>query len=85
MAPLTDYEEQTENRNRIRNTVMNATSRVICYNQPIYNDEQLERPEYAGLQLSVRDASVDIVVAQEHNDNAAIVILDDDSQLLYYT
>ena len=84
MAPLTDYEEQTRSRNRIRNTVINATRRVICYDQPIYNDEHLELSEYAGLQLDVREASVDLVLVQEHYTNAAIQILDDDSELIYY-
>ena len=85
MAPLTDYQEQTRSRNIIRNTVINATRRIICYDQPIYNDERLELSEYAGLQLDVREASVDvsIVHVQEQYDNAAILIVDDDSQLFY--
>ena len=83
MAPLTDYQEQTRSRNIIRNTVINATRRVICYDQPIYNDEHLELSEYAGLQLDVREASVDLVLFQEHYANAAIQILDDDSELIY--
>ena len=84
MDPLTDYEEQTESQNRIRNTFINATRRIVCYNQPVYNDERLELREYAGLQLSVQNASVsvDLVLVQEQYDNAAILILDDDSQLL---
>ena len=40
--------------------------------------------EYAGLQLDVREASVDSVLVQERYDNAAILIVDDDSQLLLY-
>ena len=84
MALLTDYEEQTRSRNRIRNTVINATRRVICYDQPIYNDECLELSEYSGLQLDVREASVDLILVQERYDNAAIRIMDDDSQLLLY-
>ena len=86
MAPQTDYEEQTKSRNLIRNTVINATRRIICYHQPIYNDERLESSEYVGLQLDVREATVDLVLVQEKYDNAAIVILDDnDSQLLLQT
>ena len=84
MAPMTDYQQQTRSRNIIRNDLINATRRVICYNQPIYNDERLELMEYAGLQLDVREATVDIVLVQEHYDNAAILIVDDDSQLLLY-
>ena len=78
-APQTDYQEQTRSQNHIRNMVINATRRVICYDQPVYNDESLELSEYAGLQLSVRDASVGLVLVQEQYDNAAILILDDDS------
>ena len=82
MAPLTDYEEQTRSRNRIRNTFINSTTRAICYDQPIFNDNRLESSEYAGLQLNIRDASGGLVLVQEHYDNAAIQIVDDDRQLL---
>ena len=84
MAPMTDYQEQTRSRNIIRNILINATGRIICYDQPIYNDARLELMEYAGLQLDVREASVDLVLVQEQYDNAAILIVDDDSQLLLY-
>ena len=57
MAPLTDYQEQTISQNIIRNILINETRRVICYDQPIYNDERLELMEYAGLQLNVREAT----------------------------
>ena len=80
--PQTDYEEQTRSQNRIRNEVISAKRRVVCYDQPIYNDARLELMEYAGLQLDVREATVDLVLVQEHYDNAAILIVDDDSQLL---
>ena len=85
MAPRTDYQEQTRSRNIIRNMVINATRRVICYDQPIYNDERLELMEYAGLQLDVRDATVEVVLVRPRYDNATILIVDDDSQLLLYT
>ena len=80
MAPLTDYEEQTRSRNRIRNMFINSTKRTICYDQPIFNDNRLELSEYAGLQLNIRDASVGLVVVQEKYDNAAIWIVDDDDR-----
>ena len=82
MALLTDYEEQTRSRNLIRNVFINAT-RIICYDQPIYSDERLELMEYVGLQLDVKEASVDIVQVQDQYDNAAILILDNDSQYIY--
>ena len=78
MAPRTDYEEQISGINHVRSTVINATSRVVCYNQLIYNDMHLEMSEYAGLTLAVRDASVHTEVQQMY-DQLAIQILDDDS------
>ena len=82
MAPFTDYQNQTRSRNIIRSELINATRRVICYDQPIYDDERLELSEYAGLQLDVREATVTQVLVQERYDNAAILIVDDDSELL---
>ena len=80
MAERTDYEEQTRRRNRIRDTIINATRRIICYDQPIYDDVRLEKSEYAGLRLSNRTASIDTVLVEEQYDNAAIKIIDDDSK-----
>ena len=84
MAPRTDYQEQTRSRNRIRNTLINATRRIVCYDQAIHSDERLELMEYVGLQLDVREATVDLVLVQERYDNAAIQIVDDEGQLLLY-
>ena len=81
MAPLADYEEQTKSKNRIKNMVISTMRRVICYNQPIYDDARLEASEYTGLQLGVSHATSALVEVQEHYDNAVILILDDDSQL----
>ena len=83
MAPQTDYQEQTRSRNIIRSILINATRRVICYDQLIYNDERLEFSEYAGLQLDVREATVGLVLVQERYDNTAILIVDDDSEYVY--
>ena len=84
MRPLTDYERQIRGINRIRNKVINATRRVVCYNQPIYNDARVEPPEYIGLQLTVRDASV-VAQVQPMYSNAAILIVDSDDSRLYVT
>ena len=82
MRPLTDYERQIRGINRIRNKVINATRRVVCYNQPIYNDARVEPPEYIGLQLTVRDASV-VAQVQPMYSNAAILIVDSDDCKLH--
>ena len=80
IAARTDYEEQLFGVNRIRDTVINETRRLICYNQTIYNDVRLELSEYAGLALAVREASYHTVVEPMY-DQLAIHILDDDSKL----
>ena len=66
--------------NRIRNAVISESRRLICYDQIIYDDMHLEVPEYAGLALAVRDATVHTEV-QPMYDQIAIYILDDDSKL----
>ena len=80
MAVRSDYEEQIRGINGIRDTVINYTRRIVCYNQPIYNDLRLEVSEYAGLTLTVWDSSVPTLVQTPYN-NTAILIIDDDSKL----
>ena len=77
MAPLTDYEEQTHSFNHISNTIITELSRVVCYNQSIYNDARVEPPEYIGLQLGIREATV-VAQVEPMYSNAAILILDSD-------
>ena len=83
MAERTDYAEQTSDVNAIDDELITVVMRVVCYNQPIYDDERLEVSEYAGLTLDVDD---DIRVTtvrtevQEFHNFASIQILDDDSE-----
>ena len=87
MRPMTDYEEQSSPFfNRISNTVINATRRIICYNQPIYDDDRLEPIEYAGLGLSanpedffINPSSVMVVVRPMYDDSV-ICIVDNDGK-----
>ena len=84
MRPMTDYEEQTSPfSSRISNTVINATRRIICYDQPIYDDDCLEPIEYAGLGLSPNpeDSSV-LTVVRPMYDNSVICIVDDDGKCM---
>ena len=84
MTKRTDYAEQAFGVNAINDQLINATMRIICYDQSIYDDRRLEVSEYAGLTLDVDD---DIHVTtvrtevQELYDYASILILDDDSEL----
>ena len=82
MPERTDYAEQTFGVNAIGDQLINATRRIICYNQPIYDDGRLEISEYAGLTLDVDDASTVRTEVQELYDFASIRILDDDSEFV---
>ena len=79
MLERTDYAEQTFGVNAINDQLINATMRIICYDQPIYDDGRLEVSEYAGLTLGVDEATV-LAEVQDLYDFASIRILDDDSE-----
>ena len=80
--PMTDYEEQTIAINRITDTVITATRRIICYNQTIYNDMRLEVAKYTGLGL-VPDNLLSTVLTEVEPmyNESSILIIDDDSKL----
>ena len=83
MRERTDYAEQTFGVNAIDDQLINATRRIICYNQPIYDDERLEVSEYAGLTLDIDDNIRFTTVpaeVQDLYDFASIRIVDDDSE-----
>ena len=83
MPERTDYAEQTFGVNAINDQLINATRRIICYDQPIYDDGRLEVSEYAGLTLDVDDNmqfTTERTEVQDLYDFASIRILDDDSE-----
>ena len=83
MAGRTDYAEQTLGVNAIDDQLITATMRIICYDQPIYDDGRLEVSEYAGLALDVDDNIQFTTIrteVQDLFDFASIRILDDDSE-----
>ena len=89
MAPMTDYEEQTSPfSSRISNTVINATRRIICYDQPIYDNDRLEPIEYAGLGLSANPEDFFITPSSVLTEfrpmynNSVICIVDDDGKCI---
>ena len=86
MPERTDYAEQTFGVNAIDDQLINATRRIVCYNQPIYDDERLEVSEYAGLTLGIDEYTRFTTVrteVQEFYNFASIQILDDDSEFVY--
>ena len=84
MADGTDYAQQTPRVNVIGDTIITQEMRLICYNQPIYEDDCLELDEYAGLTLGVIDNN-NVLTTVPTNvepmyDQASILIVDNDSE-----
>ena len=82
MIPFSDYEQQQLLSNHIRNIGINATRRIICYDQPIYDDLRLEVTEYFGMTLTVQGMppTTTLTELRPMYDQVAIVIQDDDGK-----
>ena len=89
MEEGTDFAQQTRAVNVIDGIIITEVRRIICYNQPIYDDPCLEPDEYAGLTLGVIDdndfdrTTVRTEVVPSC-DQAAILIVDNDSEFALY-
>ena len=81
MIEGSDYAQQIDVANDIDNILIRDDNRVICYNQEIYDDVQLELDEYMSLTLGVRDNhfTTYITLVKSEYDQASILILDNDS------
>ena len=85
MIDFSDYERQQLLSNRIRSIGINATRRIICYDQPIYDDMRLEVSEYFGMTLTVQAARTTLLTEiWPMYDQVAILILDDDGERAHY-
>ena len=62
MVSMTDYEQQTLAVNYMKNTPITETTRLICYNQTIYDDRRVEPVEYIGLTMAIRTSTVMTIV-----------------------
>ena len=85
MAEGTDFAQQTRAVNAIDDTIITEERRLICYNQPIYDDLCLEPDEYAGLTLGVIDEddfdrTTVRTEVEPSCDHTAILIADNDSE-----
>ena len=83
MAEGTEYSQQTRAVNVIDGIIITEERRIICYNQPIYDDLFLEPDEYAGLTLGVidendEDRTTILTVVEPMYDQASILIVDND-------
>ena len=87
MAEGTDYAQQTRAVNVIDDIIITEERRLICYNQPIYDDPCLEPDEYAGLTLRVIDydygQTTIKTIVEPLCDQAAILIVDNDSEFVF--
>ena len=82
MVEGTDFAQQTRAVNVIDGIIITEERRLICYNQPIYDDPCLEPDEYAGLTLGVidEDRTTVLTEVQPLYDHTAILIVDNDSE-----
>ena len=84
MADGTDYAQQTPASNLIDDTFITEGTRLICYNQPIYDDMHVELDEYAGLTLGVIDNDNVLTTIptrmEPMYDQVSILIVDNDSE-----
>ena len=86
MADGTDYAQQTAAVNIIDDILITEyTRRIVCYNQSIYEDLNLEPNEYAGLTLGVIHGLTTTITTnvKPMYDQASILILDNDSEFIY--
>ena len=88
MAKGTDFAQQTRAVNVIDGIIITEERRLICYNQPIYDDPCLEPDEYAGLTLGVIDeddfdrTTIKTIVEPLY-DQTAILIVDNESEFVF--
>lgn len=82
MSDNSDYAMQTFSNNEIDDLTIWALNRIVCYNQTIYDDLRLERDEYAGLSLGVKDTHLTTAPTRADQDHsqASILIIDNDSK-----
>ena len=79
MAPMTDYAKQTVGVNAIDDETITELMRIVCYDQPIYEENYVEEDELLGLTLGVDRSSI-ITNVRPMYDHAAILIQDNDSE-----
>ena len=88
MVEGTDFAQQTRTVNVIDGIIITEERRIICYNQPIYDDLCLEPDEYAGLTLGVInysdfDLTTVLTDVEPFCNQTAILILDNDGELAF--
>ena len=80
MDERADYQPLIIGFNPIRNMVITGTSRIICYNQIIYDNDRAEENEIFSLTMTVQDGSAVTTQVDSQLSSAIIIIWDDDSE-----
>ena len=83
MIAGSDYAQRTSLVNLIDDyLVISEEMRILCSNQTIYDDLNLERNEYMGLILRVRDNEITTVFTEVEPtyNQTSILIVDNDSK-----
>ena len=80
MNPLADYPPQIERFNVIMRMAITNTTRVLCYNQTIYDDDRMEEDEFFSLTLTIQTGSAMTTVVDPQLSSAVIKIVDDDGK-----
>ena len=80
MIEKTDFAQQTGPVNAIDDFFLTEVMRIVCYNQPIYEDLRLELDEYAGLTLGISTRTTFCIEIRQRHDEASILIVDNDSE-----
>ena len=79
MDPGSDYPPPLEGRSeQIKDFPITQTTRVVCYNQAIYEDETVEQDEFFSVVLIIQDGSDDRTVTNEFG-RAVFAIRDNDT------
>ena len=82
MIAGSDYAQQTSHVNLIDDYLVSEEMRILCFNQTIYDDLNLERNEYMGLTLRVRDNEFTTFFTEVEPtyDQTSILIVDNDGK-----
>ena len=79
--PLADYPPPLEGRTeQIKDIPITQTTRVVCYNQILYDDEKVEGDEYFRIKLIIQSGSTAGTIIQSSHSSAVVRIVDNDSK-----
>ena len=76
-----DYRPPVEGFNPIRTMAITEITRVICYNQTIYDDNCMEEDEFFNLTLTIQEGSAVETVVDLQLSSAVVRIVNDDCKL----